>query len=141
MLDNDDSSAFCSSDYETYIGKLQEKVDHRNKVLTNRERSLLKGVPLKRNKLKNLFVIGLKGVLKEAKREKIVNPSLFTEVCDNRRMSKRTENLGIASNPFDMESNESVKVEIFNNESGRGLNNQEADINFKTEREHLEFDH
>ena len=110
-------------------------------MLTNRERSLLKGVPLKRNKLKNLFVIGLKGVLKEAKREKIVNPSLFTEVCDNRRMSKRTENLGIASNPFDMESNESVKVEIFNNESGRGLNNQEADINFKTEREHLEFDH
>ena len=85
-------------------------------MLTYRERLLLKGVPLKRNKLKNLFVIGLKGVLKEAKRDKIVNPDLFTEVNDKRAL-KRYENEGVAQNPFDIESNESVKVLNINNVS------------------------
>ena len=64
-------------------------------MLTERERLLLKGVSLKRNKLKNLFVIGLKGVLKEAKRDKIINPGLFAEVNDKKRVSKRSNTEGV----------------------------------------------
>ena len=90
--DCDCSSAFLESDYETYIGKLQEKVDFEKKVLTKREKALLKGLPLKRNKLKNLFVLGLKGVLKEAKRDKIVNHNLFAEVNEIKKVTKRAEN-------------------------------------------------